>query len=124
MEPITVQRVNLILIVKGNRDRHIGAHKTALNGWRVKQIDAIKKESAKAMKLACAGKQAGIHLHLAKPKSYVEEYDRVLGMLMMDTSATVKLDATDYDRYVKDKWEWAEAFAGSTMMYSKVKVKR
>jgi hypothetical protein len=120
MEPIVVSRIKLIHIIDGNRARHIDSHLKAVAGWKVKQIDAIKKAAAKAMKLARAGRHAPMHVNLPEPVSYVKEYDRVLGMLRMDTSPSIKLDAADYDRYVKDRWEWAESFANSTLAYSNV----
>jgi hypothetical protein len=117
MEHINVNRVQLIGIIAANRTRHIAAHETALAGWKVKQVEAIKKAADKALKLARAGKQAMLHLALQKPTSYVEHYDRVLGMLRLSKDDMVKLGAEDYDRYVRDQWEWRQVFAQSMSMY-------
>ena len=122
MEPIVVQRKRLINIIDLNRAKHIITHDKALVGWKRKQIESIKKASTKALKVARAGKQALLGVHMPKPVSYEDQYNRVLGMLRMDTSATIKLDANDYNRYVKDEWEWGNDFANSTAMYANVKV--
>jgi hypothetical protein len=123
MEPITVPRQKLIATISGNRERHIRAHDKAVKGWRSKQIETVQRASVKAMRNARAGRQVSLVVSLPKPSSYVKQYDRVLGMLRMDTSPTIKLTAQDYDRFVKDEWEWSNEFANSTIGYIKKKVR-
>lgn len=119
MEPITVPRPKLIDIITANRAKHVIAHESAARGYRVKVAERVKAAAKKALKLAQKGRAVMMSFHYPLPASHVKDYDRVIGMLKMDTSTHIKLDARDYDRYVKDRWEWSEEFVGTASMYDK-----
>jgi hypothetical protein len=114
MESVNVARPALILKIEGNRAKHIRQYEKAVIGWRQKLYLALKRAVAQVR----AGKEPKIP-HLPKPERYVDEYDRVLGMLKMSKDTTVSLSARDFDCFVRDKWEWSDAFANSTIGYAR-----
>jgi hypothetical protein len=114
MESVNVSRVGLILKIEGNRAKHIRQFDSALVGWRKKLVASLSK----ALRHARAGRDPKIP-HLPKPQRFVDEYDRVLGMLRMSKQAEVTLTSADFDCFVRDKWDWSAAFANSTIGYAR-----
>lgn len=114
MESVQVSRTKLLGIVERNRARHIERFERALVGWRRKLIASL----GKALRQARAGTDPKL-VSLPKPMRFVDEYDRVLGMLKMSTDKTVELSQSDFDQFVRDKWAWSDAFANSTVGYAR-----
>lgn len=114
MESVQVSRTDLMGKIERNRARHIERYEVALVGWRKKLIASLSKALQKARK----GVDPAL-VSLPKPMKYVEQYDRVLGMLRMSTEKTVELSVVDFDQFVRDKWSWSDAFANSTVGYAR-----
>lgn len=41
-----------------------------------------------------------------RPVDYIDEYERVIGMLELSNVETVDLTAEDYKHFVMDEWAW------------------
>lgn len=124
MEAVNVKRDNLIAKIEANRAKHLRTYEVAIKAWRQKLADALRKYAnriSEARSKVLRGKDLPPipAPHLPKPTKFLAEYDRVLGMLRMSVEQIVKLDASDYDRYILDKWDWSEMFANSTVSYAR-----
>lgn len=113
MENVTVNCSELIKKLERNRTKHIAAYEVARAGHKVKQLKALRKAIAAVL----SGKSLRHGVLLAKPESHEDDYDRVIGMLRMNRTDKVVLAADDYDRYVRDKWGWSQAFHTSNAAY-------
>jgi hypothetical protein len=51
------------------------------------------------------------------PRSYAAEYEQAIEELRWHTGETIELSSRDFARFVLDKWEWAQQFAASNMVY-------
>lgn len=67
---------------------------------------------------AKAGKRFQVSFSLVQPSDQTKDYDRVIGMLEMDTEHDVLLSEKDYQSYVLDDWQWKQNFLFSNSSYS------
>jgi hypothetical protein len=52
------------------------------------------------------------------PSDHTEDYDRILGMLEMSSSATIELNEQDYAKYVLDQWDWKPQWETTASAYN------
>jgi hypothetical protein len=95
--------------VRTNRDSHRELFLKAQEGYRKLVIEELDRMLADAK----AGRPIRRSVSLTEPSDHTKDYDRVIAMLEMSVDDTVTLDASDFDRYVLDNWDWSR-FALST----------
>ena len=100
--------------LKTNREQHIEIVKEATQGYKV----ALRKELNSKLAQLDAGKWPNTHSALAKPQSYVAEYDSAIEMLGMTSDETLELDQSAFQCYVLNKWAWMGGFLTSNSQYS------
>lgn len=109
---ITVEKANLVDIVKKNRKKHEQLFDEALEAFH-KQVesayDKITKKATSKKGLALADARM-ILSKPTKPTNNLNDYDRVLGMLKLETHDQVKLTAEEYEQFVEDNWAWKGRF--------------
>lgn len=54
---------------------------------------------------------------LVYPENHLDDYDRVIGMLEFSVADKVELTATDFNAYVRNRWEWHSRFSMSNSAY-------
>lgn len=47
---------------------------------------------------------------ITTPQTYLQDYDRVIGMLAMSVSDEVEITEEQYRHFVLDEWEWSRHF--------------
>lgn len=114
MHAIKVEKSKLLEILKKNRDEHRSVFEEALEGYRKLMIKMFEDELEKAK----AGKKFNVYFSATQPVDQTKDYDRVIGMLEMDSEETVQLDEQDYQSYVLDDWSWKRNFLASNSAYS------
>lgn len=114
MSPVTVDRNNLILIVKGNRDRHRETFVKACAVFKERAIAQIEDLVSQIK----AGKVRSLHIPLPVPEEHTEDYDRALRMLDMHTGSTIELTEDAYRCLVDDEWGWRHSFLSNTVAYT------
>lgn len=114
MDKITVIKEELIPILEKNREAHRAIFEEAIAGFREKVIVRLDE----MIEAAKANKHFDQYIGLARPDDHTKDYDRVIQMLKMDTSATVTLDQRDFVAFVQDDWGWREQWLASNSMYS------
>jgi hypothetical protein len=115
MRDIRVSKAKLLETLKKNREAHRKIFLEACDGYRKKAIELLDAE----LKKAKAGKQFQIYFSLGQPVDQTKDYDRVIGMLELDTEDFILLTETDYRQYVLDDWNWKANFLTSNAFYSK-----
>lgn len=113
MENIRVPKVRLLETIRENRDRHRDEFLRAQEVYREKAIQALDDQLARARDR----KSFSMSFYLPVPKDYTESYDTAIQMLEWETEDIIELSQRDFERYVLNQWEWAQAFAASTSMY-------
>ena len=113
MENIRVPKTKLLETIKQNRDEHRDQFLKAQEAYRETAIKQLDEQ------LALARERKSFHLRftLPVPKDYTESYDTAIQMLEWETADVIELSQHDFERYVLNRWEWAQAFAASTAIY-------
>lgn len=108
MKPIEVMKEDLLVTMKQNRAKHAQESDEATINWRTR-ISAEMCEAADAISI---GDDAPLFFD-APPKSFLSAYDTAIDMLEWDKGVTVELSREDFNRFVRDEWEWTEGFKQS-----------
>lgn len=115
MQPIQVNRKELITKLIENRARHVAEFNETFELFRIRAVRQMEKNLDLARDTASRNVYLSIALQV--PKSHEDEYNEVIGLLDMGTADTVELDMDSYKKYVLDKWNWKSAFDSSTQFY-------
>jgi hypothetical protein len=103
MHQVKVKRVDLLEKVRANRAAHRELFLKAQEGYRKVVVALLDEMLAEARN----GGPVRTRVRVQAPEDHTEEYDRVISMLEMSVDDEVTLQATDFDRYVRDKWAWS-----------------
>jgi hypothetical protein len=102
MQDITVDKGELLAILKENRAQHLTVYKEARAGY----IKARMREAQDWLELLDAGKFAPSASLLDRPEKHEDDYDGVISMLEMDLGTIITLDERTYRQLVMDQWHW------------------
>lgn len=111
---ITVNKVELLKILKENLENHIADYETACKGFRVEATERLEK----ALDSAKSGGKIITDLDLEEPVSHASDYETVIGMLELSVSEQVVIDQDEYLTYVKDEWGWKPSFDRMSTVYN------
>jgi hypothetical protein len=112
---ITVDKADLLVKLRENREKHRTVFLAALDGYK-KQATEILKSHIRAIE---EGRTPLLVISLARPEDHTRDYDRVIGMLEMDKSGEFRLDAVTYGNYVNDDWRWKREWARMSSSYAR-----
>lgn len=110
----TVKREDLLIVVRSNREKHQKTFEEAWEGYK----KAIIKELETALEDAKKGVRIYRQTTLVQPISQLQEYDRAIKMLEMNTQAEITLEEHEFNQFVMDKWNWSKQFAMSNKSYT------
>lgn len=111
---ITANKANILETLKKNRETHAAIVAEARAGYMV----AAKKALKSRMRDLASGKLVSLTFHLSPPQDYTNVYDMAISMLELDTGTEIKLDSTQVQNLVHDKWDWTDHFLTSNSAYS------
>lgn len=114
MEPVTVDKAELLNIITANRNRHREVFEAALTGYRQYAQDQLEEH---LLDLS-AGKTPKIQINIARPVDHTRDYDRVIDMLKMHKGDEFTLNEADFAQYVHDDWSWKRQWTVSNSGYS------
>jgi hypothetical protein len=105
---------DLVTKLRSNRTLHVHEFKEAWTGY----MKALEDKLSGALEEVKSGKDVDLYeLRLDKPHSHEKDYSRVIEVLEMTSADTVKLTLNEFDKYVRDNWEWTESFKMSSSAY-------
>ena len=116
MHLINVDRDRLLTTLRENREQHIAAYETAITAYRQQAAEWLRGQAG----VAAEGQspERRYPRDLPEPDSYVDEYDRAIAMAEWSTDNAVKLSREDFDRFVRNVWEWTGRFSETVSSYS------
>lgn len=141
LHEIEVSRKEILEIVKTNKLKHDAILAESINGFwteadkslktfkhdRLKELKRLyqknvkdfKKQINKDLDLVSKKKKDGPFVHLKNkfPEDHSDDYNRVIKQLELCVEDTVKLDSTEFDQYVRNKWSWRNSFLTSNSPY-------
>ena len=114
---ITVKKEDLLKALVSNRAQHAETYILGVKQYKLECLEILQQRidtiNADGVKL-----QAFLCFSVVAPKSYITEYDTVIGMLEMATEDEFTIDGSTYRAWVKDEWEWKDAFETNTVGYA------
>lgn len=115
MNTITVPKADLLEVLRQNLDTHAANVERAREVYREKIIAELdlRLEEAKTGKDI----DPGFLHYLPIPRDYTEEYERAIQQVGWEVRDVVELEPGDFNRYVRDEWEWGHQFRASTASY-------
>jgi len=104
MQGVYLKRTEILEKIKRNLEGHATLYKNALEGYR----KAAEKEILKMLEDVKNGKSIRRFLSLDEPINHTDDYKRVIEMLEMSDAESIQLSMEEFERYIRDKWEWSE----------------
>lgn len=122
MGNVRINKIDVLKKLKENRDKHASDYETSMNGYKA----ALKKAVAVLARKLRKDESFDVNgvIQLAKPQSYLKDYDRAIRMLEMSCDETVVLEQADFDRYILDEWHWKAGFNVLNSTYSAASVSK
>jgi len=112
---ITVNKTELLARLSSNRESHAAKVAKARQVYRAKIVEELDRRLGEAK----SGRDIdpGFLHRLPIPRDFTEEYDRAIDQYSWHVEDTVELTRQDFNRYVRDEWEWVRAFTDSNSVY-------
>jgi len=107
----------LVETLKKNRDEHVSIVEEAQAKFRemaITKLDLMCQE-------AKDGKNIRTSLGLMVPTVHTDAFDNAIGLMEMTMRAeetTIEIDSGEYERFVRNNWEWTRDFNASNRAYS------
>ncbi len=116
MKNVTVDKQELLDILKKNREAHRAIFEDALEGYRNKWIEILEERLEEARR----GVQLNHGIWLNEPVDQTKDYDRAIRMVKMHIEDTIELDEKSFANFVLDDWSWSDQFVTTNSMYTSV----
>jgi hypothetical protein len=112
---VSVKKEELLKILESNKNNHHESYEIAVEKWR----SGVRKELDKFSK-KLDDKKSGvfqIFISLPVPEEHIDDYDRTIRMVKLDTRDILVLEEEDARHYLEDEWNWSRSFLSNTMSY-------
>ena len=116
MDNVSIDKNQLVEIVKKNRDKHVEDYNEAVEDYK----KAVLKVSLDNLELAQTGNLnqfERIKVLPPTPVSYETSYNKSLRMLELSVDSSITLDSHDFNQLVLDEWVWKNQFNLSNSAY-------
>jgi hypothetical protein len=115
MHAIKMNRLELLDIVKANKEKHIAEFNEAVEDFK-QAVLRISQENLKIAKTADLGKFKKIQVLPPEPQSYENSYKRAIRMLELSVEDIIEVGEDVFNQLVLDEWNWKNVFSASNMM--------
>lgn len=106
--------VDLLDKLRANRTAHVEEFAEAWQGY----MTALETTLEGLLDTVRTGRDVDMYkARLDRPSSHEKDYDRIIEVLEMTSADTVQLTLGEFDKYVRDNWEWTESFKMSSSNY-------
>lgn len=115
MTVITVNKQDLIVVLKENRDQHHEEYKEAYAGYKQLCIEALEERLGEIKN----GEKINMYFTdlNSEPEDHTEDYQNVIDMLEVGQDTEIKLTIGDYMKYYKNDWDWRRHWGMSNASY-------
>ncbi len=114
MQEVTVNKTQLLNVLKENRANHLDTFDEAIKVYRKAWHDLLEQR----IKELENGQPINRAFALPEPENHTDDYTVAIGMLEMELGQEVKLSDFEYRQYVLDEWGWLHTWQASTMAYT------
>lgn len=114
LNQVKVKKLDLLKILKGNRENHNATFLKAQEEFRKDAIAALDE----ALERARSGGQIKLAFQLPFPEEHTHDYDTAIEMLEMSVDEEIELTGFEFMQFVRDEWEWRQSFLRNTIPYA------
>jgi hypothetical protein len=127
IESVNVKREKLLAALRSNLEKHKADYATAMEGYgeaKAQKLAALADAANAAVKDNCEENREVVHEayrgfnNLIRPCDHSESYELAIEIMEWETEDEIELSINDFQCYVRDKWDWKEAFVGSVVTYA------
>lgn len=118
MNSVKMDRLNLLGIVKENKEKHIKAYLESVEDYKV----AVVKIAQSNLKMAKTGllDEFKFKTMPSKPSSYEDNYTRAVRMLELSVEAFIDVEDHIFNQLVLDEWGWKQQFTAMATSYKTI----
>lgn len=116
MNAIKMNRVELLDIVRKNKETHVTEYAESVEDYKKLVLQVAQAN----LKLAKSGdvEQFTYIKHLPqRPQSYEQSYTRAIRMLELSVDEVIEVEEDVFNQLVLDEWHWKHQFTTSNAMY-------
>lgn len=129
MHQVTLDKMQLLEIVRKNRGQHVAEFNDSYKGWlhqaEEKARDILTNIGSAKERYAQSGTadfRTPTFRELEEPESFANEYDRAMKMLELSVDGQIVLTRDEFANLVLDEWRWTESFKSKVAVYSRRRV--
>jgi hypothetical protein len=115
---ITVNKLDLIMKIQEERDKHKAIYDEAVGVYRARFIEEATRFAEDSLVKAARGEKFAQFMWLPVPEEHTEDFDRAIEMLRWEVAEEVTLSEHDFATLVQNQWGWAKSFASNTTSYT------
>lgn len=116
MHSINMKRLELLEIVKKNKENHIKEFNEAIEDYKLLALK-IAKENMSLAKTDDMSKIRKIKSLPNEPVSYEDGYTKAARMLELSVDDVIEVDEAIFNQLVLDEWYWKQAFTAHSALY-------
>lgn len=117
MDTISVDKTQLLDTLKANKQAHEEEFNETWGNYVQAFIDKLKERLAEVE----AGSKPNHMIDILVPRSYADEYERVIQMLEWSQSNSVNLTHREFTQWVQDNWDWKDMHLTTANAYNKLR---
>jgi len=114
MNKVKIEKGKLLDQIEINRTEHKFIYEEAIIGWKKEVTEALTD----ALHDATEGISFDTKFDIEEPMHHLKEYDEILEMIRWHDEDYIELDKIEFNRYIRDNWEWMYGFLGNASTYS------
>jgi len=107
---------DILKILIKNKKEHLKIVKEAQSGYRKKMIKLLKE---KLNDLSDGKEVSSRDFYLSTPVHHIDDYDRTIEMLNLCVDEEIELSEGDFQKYIRNQWQWRDNFLLSNSAYSR-----
>lgn len=116
MNAIKMNRLELLEIVRANKEKHIAEFAEAVLDYKALVLK-IAKENLRLAKSEDLAEIAKMKSLPSSPTSYEDSYRRAIRMLELSVEDIIEVEEDVFNQLVLDEWSWKRGFTAATMSY-------
>jgi len=116
MNAIKMKRLDLLDIVRANKEKHIADFNEAVTDY-VALVLTNADFNLKLARTAELKEFRKMKLPVQPPTSYEDSYKRAIRMLELSVDNIIEVEEDVFNQLVLDEWSWKHSFVTSSSMY-------
>lgn len=116
MNAIKMKRLELLDIVRANKDKHVADYLEAVNDYKALTIK-VAQANLKLSKTGDLEQFKRFKAMPSAPNSYEDSYKRAIRMLELSVEDIIEVEEDVFNQLVLDEWQWKRGFITASATY-------